>query len=161
MSYRRFFKKCEEFSICGAIGDGVSQGCLETPDNLTIFHIVIRGKGRLCKPGKSDYVDLDEDENNFIDEKKFLGESRVYYNQSPHFHFYGFNPLKPYQDWDGKLVKESFYGDSKSYLICFNGSPVVNGIEMQRMDYALLQPKEYKVELNDGLLGMFTKKNFV
>ena len=32
---------------------------------------------------------------------------------------------------------------------------------MQRMDYALLKPKEYKVELNDGLLGMFTKKNFV
>ena len=32
---------------------------------------------------------------------------------------------------------------------------------MQRMDYALLQSKEYKVEINDGVLGMFTKKNFV
>ena len=74
---------------------------------------------------------------------------------------YGFNPLKVGQDWDGQLVKESFFGDSKSYLICFNGSPVVNGIEMQRMDYALLQSKEYKVEINDGVLGMFTKKNFV
>ena len=68
--------------------------------------------------------------------------------------------MKPDQDWDGKLIKESFFGDSKSYLVCFNGSPVVNGIEMQRMDYALLQPKEYEVELNDGLLGMFTKKKF-
>ena len=25
---------------------------------------------------------------------------------------YGFNPLKVGQDWDGKLVKESFFGDS-------------------------------------------------
>ena len=71
---------------------------------------------------------------------------------------FGFNPLKPDQDWDGKLIEESFVGDSDSYLVCFDGNPVVNGVEMQRMDYAKLTDKKYEVELKNGLLGMFTKK---
>ena len=159
MTYKRFFKQCEEFSICGVIGDRAEAG-IEGAENTSLYHIIIKGKGILCRPLETDYIEADADENNFVDEKAFMGDYRLYISEKP-FHMYGFNPLKVGQDWDGKLVKESFFGDSKSYLICFNGSPVVNGIEMQRMDYALLQPKEYKVEINDGVLGMFTKKNFV
>ena len=85
-----------------------------------------------------------------------LGKERIYQAYSD-FHIFGFNPLKPDQDWDGKLVKESFFGDSKSYLICFDGHPIVNSFKMKRMDYAKLTEKEYKLELNGGLLGMFTK----
>jgi len=160
MSYRRFFKKCEEFSICGVMGEAADIDMDGAMDNNTIYHIVIKGKGRLGTPFDDTSILMSYDKNNFIDEKHLKGREKIY-QAFTDFHIFGFNPLKPYQDWDGKLVKESFFGDSKSYLICFNGSPVVNGIEMQRMDYALLQPKEYKVEINDGVLGMFTKKNFV
>ena len=61
-------------------------------------------------------------------------------------------------DWDGKLVTESFKGDDKSWLICFKGEPVINGVTMKIMDYAKLSDKNYEVVLNDALLGIFTKK---
>ena len=61
-------------------------------------------------------------------------------------------------DWDGKLVTESFVGDDMSWLICFEGSPVVNGKILHKLDYAKLEQKLYNIELNDGLIGVFTKK---
>ena len=72
-------------------------------------------------------------------------------------------PLSPYQkkkniDWDGRLVTESFTGDDKSWLICFDGNPVVNGKVLHKLDYAKLEQKLYNVEVNDGLIGVFTKK---
>ena len=160
MSYKRFFRKCEEFSICGVIGDAADIDMDGAMDNNTIYHIVIKGSGRLGTPFDSTSIIASHDKNNFINEKHLKGREKIY-QAFTDFHIFGFNPLQPYQDWDGRLVKESFFGDLKSYLICFNGNPVVNGIKMQRMDYALLQPKEYKVEINDGVLGLFTKKNFV
>ena len=160
MSYKRFFKKCEEFSICGVIGDAADIDMDGAMDNNTLYHIVIKGSGRLGTPFDNTSIFASHDKNNFVNEKHLKGREKIYEAFSD-FHIFGFNPLQPYQDWDGRLVKESFFGDLKSYLICFNGNPVVNGIEMQRMDYALLQPKEYKVEINDGVLGLFTKKNFV
>ena len=53
---------------------------------------------------------------------------------------------------------ESFKGDDKSWLICFKGEPIINGVTMKTMDYAKLCDKEYEVVLNDALLGIFTKK---
>ena len=47
---------------------------------------------------------------------------------------------------------------SHSWLICFKGEPVVNGVTMKTMDYAKLSDKEYNVTLNGGLVGIFTKK---
>ena len=156
MSYKRFFKKCEEFCICGVIGNAGAIDMDGALDNNTIYHIVIKGTGRLGTPFDSNIIEMSANKNNFIDEKHLLGKERIYKAYSD-FHIFGFNPLKPDQDWDGKLVKKSFFGDSKSYLICFDGHPIVNSFEMKRMDYAKLTEKEYKLELNGGLLGMFTK----
>jgi hypothetical protein len=71
---------------------------------------------------------------------------------------YGFNTSEKYVDWDGRLVTESFTGDDKSWLICFDGNPVVNGKVLHKLDYAKLEQKLYNVEINDGLIGVFTKK---
>ena len=70
---------------------------------------------------------------------------------------YGFNTLDLQQDWNGKLVEESFDGDDKSWLICFKGNPVINGKEMRVMDYAKLENKYYDVNLNNAIVGVFTK----
>ena len=45
-----------------------------------------------------------------------------------------------------------------SWLICFEGNPVVNGKILHKLDYAKLEQKLYNIELNDGLIGVFTKK---
>ena len=60
-------------------------------------------------------------------------------------------------EWGGKLVKESFDGEDGSWLICFDGRPIVNGKELQRMDYARLENKKYEVELNDSVIGLFKR----
>tara|TARA_Y100000739_G_C20173784_1_gene268995 strand:- start:272 stop:490 length:219 start_codon:yes stop_codon:yes gene_type:complete len=70
---------------------------------------------------------------------------------------YGFNAIDIKQDWNGKLIKESFRGDDKSWLICFDGNPVINGVNVNPMDYSKLDNKHYDVCLNNAVLGIFTK----
>jgi len=69
----------------------------------------------------------------------------------------GFNALSPNQDWDGELIKESFDGDDRSWLICFKGNPIINGKELKIMDYAKLENKFYDVNLNNAIVGVFKK----
>ena len=91
-----------------------------------------------------------------VNTKEYLYKQRIYYG-SEDFHIVGFNPLKPEHDWDGRLVTESFTGDDMSWLICFDGNPVVNGKKLSRWDYAKLETKEYDIQLNGGCLGLFTR----
>ena len=48
-------------------------------------------------------------------------------------------------------------GDDRSWLICFDGEPVINGIEIKPRDYVKLENKNYDVELNNAIVGVFTK----
>ena len=70
---------------------------------------------------------------------------------------YGFNPIDLREFWEAKLVKESFEGDDKSWLICFKGKPIINGVSVKPMDYAKLDNKSYDMILNDAVVGVFTK----
>ena len=85
-----------------------------------------------------------------------MGQTTIFESYEP-FLIYGFNTLSKNQDWDGKLINESFEGNDKSWLVCFDGRPVINGIELARMDYAKLENKHYNVDIKDGLVGVFKK----
>ena len=54
-------------------------------------------------------------------------------------------------------MKQSFNGDDKSWLICFSGKPIINGITVYPLDYAKLDNKHYQVDLNDATIGIFTR----
>ena len=69
----------------------------------------------------------------------------------------GFNTLDTHQDWEGKLIKESFMGDNDSWLVCFDGNPTVNDAILSRMDYAKLEKKWYNVDINNSIVGVFKK----
>ena len=70
----------------------------------------------------------------------------------------GFNCLNKHDVWDARLVTESFENDKEStYLVCLDGSPIVNGKTLRRFDYSKLQSKGYDVTINDGVIGVFTK----
>ena len=92
----------------------------------------------------------------FADLKEYLGHHTVFESFEP-VQMYGFNTLDLKQDWDGKLVESSFQGDDKSWLVCFKGNPIINEKELRVMDYAKLENKHYDVQLNDALVGVFTK----
>ena len=153
----RYFKKCEEFAICSEVGESNFLFPETSDERRTLYQIVVKGEGKVRRIFDSEYTKLDEKDNNFVNLKKYMGTDTIFQSFKP-FHIYGFNKIDNY-DWDGKLVTQSFKGDDKSWLICFDGEPIVNGVTMKTMDYAKLSYKNYEVVLNDSLLGIFTKND--
>ena len=150
----RYFKKCEDFCICGAMGLG-NEIIAETAEvNKTLFQIGIRGSGRVAKAFDSNCIDMVAGQ--IYDISHLMGTDRVY---QPHedFELYGFNPINPEDKWTVERVNGSFRGNDKSWLINFNGKPVINDKLLKRMDYAKLEDKWYDVDINDAIVGVFTK----
>lgn len=157
MKVTRFIKKCEEFHICCNISDG--NNIISEHYNLgyVLYHIGVKGVGKVGIPFSLDYKKLDAFSNNFVDVREWIDNHKIYVTDESS-ELYGFNSLDRDQDWDGKLIHESFTGNDRSWLICFNGKPIINNVEMQKMDYTKLENKCYDVDIKDGIVGMFTKK---
>ncbi len=155
MNFKRSFKMCEEFYICCTQGGEGVVHVEKHEDNKTLYAIQAKGSGRCATTFSSEYIEGDEKHNNFGCMKQFIGKHVIFESYEP-FIQYGFNTLSYDQDWDGKLVKESFDGDDRSWLICFKGNPIINGKELRVMDYAKLENKHYDVTLNDAIVGVFT-----
>ena len=156
MMIKKFIRKCEEFILCGGHGDANGIFTDGFPDNKAIYHIIVKGSVKMGRPFESEFVSLDADSNNFVDVRDYLYSKRVYTSSSPYL-MYGFNPIDTREFWEAKLVKESFEGDDKSWLICFKGKPIINGVSVKPMDYAKLDNKSYNMILNDAVVGVFTK----
>ena len=152
----RYHKKCDEFSICCEVGDKGVIFLENAEERRTLYQIIVRGSGKMAKVFDSEYLIGDSINNNFLDLKKYMGCHTVFESTKPFF-IYGFNTLDPQQDWDGKLISDSFDGDDKSYLICFYGNPVINGVKLESRNYAKLENKHYDVKLNKSIVGVFTK----
>ena len=56
--YHRSFKRCEEFSICSEAGDGDVIGVEPAEERYTLYHIVVKGSGRVAKIFDDDYQAL-------------------------------------------------------------------------------------------------------
>ena len=156
MKYKQYIKKCGEFSVCSELGEANVIFSEHADERTTLYQIIVRGSGRVAIPFSSEYKSADTNEHRFIDMKDYIGHHTIFESYEP-FLIYGFNTLDVKDDWDGKLINESFEGNDRSYLICFDGRPIINGIQMQRMDYAKLENKCYNVDIKDGMVGVFTK----
>ena len=75
------------------------------------------------------------------------------------FYWIGFNTLDKDQDWNGKLIKDDvLVVEKESWIICFDGHPIVNNKELSRFDYAQVYPdREYEIDISEGVLCLFTK----
>ena len=154
--FHRYFKKCEEFALCAEVSDGNVVEVEDASERYTLYQIVVKGSGRMGKIFENDYIVGDANGVYFADLKEYLGHHTIFESFEP-VQMYGFNTLDLKQDWDGKLVESSFQGDDKSWLICFKGNPIINEKELRVMDYAKLENKHYDVQLNDAIVGVFTK----
>tara|TARA_B100001057_G_scaffold300211_1_gene300352 strand:- start:605 stop:1075 length:471 start_codon:yes stop_codon:yes gene_type:complete len=155
MSVNRYFKKCLDFSICCSIGDEGVVHAEHERERSTMYQIMVKGSGKIGIPFRSDFINCAEAPA-FADMKIYLGEHTIFQSDEP-FIMYGFNTLDRDQMWDGKLVTESFRGNDCHRLVCFDGRPIINGVELERMDYAQLEDKDYDVQINDGIVGLFWK----
>ena len=156
MKVQRFLKKCEEFTICSEFGEAGSCVVELAKERMTLHQIVVKGSGRMAKTFDSEYLEGDCKNKIMTDLRKFMGCDTIFESYEP-FHMYGFNTLSRDTDWEGRLIRESFEGDCQSWLICFDGEPIINGNKLKVMDYAKLTNKWYDVDINDSIVGVFTK----
>ena len=92
---------------------------------------------------------------------------KVIFEATEDFFTIGFNTLDKNQNWEGRLVKKNETKldlnyirelEKETFLICFDGKPVVNNKQMKRYDYARINlSKDYDIKLNNGALGLFFK----
>lgn len=152
--YKRYLKKCEEFLICSEVGDGDVIVSEHSSYRNTLYQICLYGGGKVGKCFDNEYIEFKRGIN---DVKKFRQQHTNFYSYKP-FHIYGFNALSPREDWDAVEINGSFTCIQRGWLICFDGNPIINEKELQRMDYALLEEgKECIIDIKDGLLGLFTQ----
>ena len=69
------FKKCEEFRLCCQYGNDKFY-VEEHEENKTLYHIIVKGSGRVGKVFDDNYTKYDEKTNNFVDLKKYLRISK-------------------------------------------------------------------------------------
>ena len=156
---KRFYRKCDEFSICVNIGKK-DYVLAEHPSNTnTIFYYGIMGSGKLGKIFSEDFITIKE--TDFVDVRDTIYDYRTFQSLED-FHLIGFNTLDKKQNWEGRLVKpdENIIRElyKPSFLICFNGKPIINNKTIKRYEYSSLDlSKEYKINLNGGVLGLFYK----
>ena len=72
---KRYIKKCEEFTLCGGVGDADGLFTHGYPDNYAIYHIIIKGNVRMARPFETEYVSLDADGNNLAEVSSISGDN--------------------------------------------------------------------------------------
>lgn len=156
MTVTRFIKKCDEFMVCSEIGKSGDIFVELAEENKTLYQIMLRGSGRIARFFDTGYEEFNAQTQNLVDRKRYLGTNMIF-EAYEDYHIFGFNYRGSSVNWDGKLITESFNGDDRSWLICFDGRPLINGVEMERMDYAKLENKWYNVDINNSIVGVFKK----
>ena len=165
-SCKRRFRKCGEFGFCVNIGEKGYVLAESSEIFQTAFLYVVKGVGKMGKMFKSDFIEISE--GNFYDIQNFEGED-VIFKSFDDFYLIGFNPLD--SKWKARLIRsdeteldlKSIYDkpqsvSSKSFIVCLDGNPIINDKKLRRYDYSeVTYPKQYNIQLNEGVLGFFTK----
>ena len=159
---KRFLTRCDnEFSLCAEIGEAGFVGVEYPRERTTLYNYILYGEmtfNTIDANGLKIHSSVSSDKYSLLNVKDFLNNYAIV-RADTDFSAIGFNTLNRKVDWDGKIVTESFVCDNDtSYLVCFDGNPIINEKELRRFDYAKLNKgKDYDISLNDGVIGVFTK----
>lgn len=160
---KRFYRQCEDFTICVNIGEKGYVLAENPNERFTIFVYGIYGSGKFGKIFESDYLNLNS--NKIIDIQDYV-HSKVLFEGTEDFYMIGFNTLDKDIKWEAELLtsenKSVVAKPIKSFLLCLNGDVSVNGKKFKRYDYTEIFPdKEYSLDIKEnGAVGLFTKKTF-
>lgn len=158
---KRFFRKCEDFSLCVNIGENEYVLAEHPNERFTIFYYGVKGRGKFGKPFESDHLMI---ESNVITDVQDYVNGEVLFQALEDFFLVGFNTLDKNVKWEAELLtKENKTVTSKpgrSFLLCLDGDVMVNDKKFKRYDYAEIFPEiEYSLNIKDnGALGLFSKK---
>ena len=101
---KKYFKSCEEFSICAIKCDKNWIGIEQEDENYGLYHFCVYGSAKFGVPFQSTFEEVKS--NDFFDMKKYLNES-IMLEALEDFYWIGFNTKDKGEDWDGKLINTS------------------------------------------------------
>ena len=161
---RRAVRHCEHFSLCVNIGKKGHVIAEDPRERFTIYQYNIYGGGKAGVMFEEGYI---ESQVGVLMDLRPHIHKKVIFEATEDFFTIGFNTLDKNQNWEGRLVKKNETKldlnyirelEKETFLICFDGKPVVNNKQMKRYDYARINlSKDYDIKLNNGALGLFFK----
>jgi hypothetical protein len=160
---KRFFRNCEDFSICVNIGEKGYVLAEHPNERFTIFYYGVYGSGKFGRIFESDFIELNSKHNTIVDVQDYV-HSKVLFEGTEDFHIIGFNTFDKNVKWEAELLtsenKIVTAKSGKSFLFCLNGDVFVNDKKFKRYDYAeIFSGIEYNLDIKDkGALGLFSKK---
>lgn len=160
---KRFFRKCEDFSICVNIGEKGYVLAENPNERFTIFLYGVYGSGKFGRIFESNFIELDSKHNKIFDVQDYV-HSKVLFEGTEDFHMIGFNTFDKNIKWDAELLTSKDKTISaklgRSFLLCLNGDVMINDKKFKRYDYAEIFPGiEYNLNIGEnGALGLFSKQ---
>ena len=156
MKFNRSIKKCESWVACAYSADKGTIGYEHHLERKVLYQYVYYGSAKIGKPFMSGYRLIDQ-KGELVDVKEFYMRD-IIYDFVEDTSMWGFNTLNDDDDWNGKLINNTFTAKGQSVLVCLDGSPVVNNITLSRYDYdELTEGKIYNIISDSGILALFTK----
>jgi hypothetical protein len=160
---KRFYRKCDDFSLCVNIGEKGYVLAEHPNERFTIFYYGLYGSGIFSRVfDKEDPIILDANKNLVVDVQNYIHD-KVLFEATEDFYIVGFNTLDKKIKWEAQILDSKtteIRGDyDKSYALCMNGSPYINGKKFKRYDYStLLKNKIYNVTIkNDDIIIIFNQ----
>ncbi len=161
---RRAVRHCEHFSLCVNIGKKGHVIAEDPRERFTIYQYNIYGGGKAGVMFEEGYI---ESQVGVLMDLRPHINKKVIFEATEDFFTIGFNTLDKNQNWEGRLVNKNETKldlnyirelEKQTFLICFDGKPLVNNKQMKRYDYAAINlSKDYDIKLNNGVLGLFFK----
>jgi len=161
---KRFFRECGDFSLCINIGEKgyilAEHANDANIDRFCLFYYMVYGKGRVGEIFESQYIELYNDEEQFIDVQKYILKKLIF-ESFEDFHLIGINSLDTNYKWKSKMITnknpEIIVESEKEYLVCLEGNPIINGKKLKRYDYSeVFSHKKYELNSEDNfVLGLF------
>ena len=157
-------RHCEHFSLCVNIGKKGHVIAEDPRERFTIYQYNIYGGGKAGVMFEEGYI---ESQVGVLMDLRPHIHKKVIFEATEDFFTIGFNTLDKNQNWEGRLVNKNETKldlnyirelEKETFLICFDGKPLVNNKQMKRYDYAAINlSKDYDIKLNNGVLGLFFK----
>jgi len=158
---KRFYRKCEDFTICVNIGENGYVLAENPNERFTIFVYGVYGSGKFGRIFESDHIKLDS--RKIIDIQDYV-HSKVLFEGTEDFHMIGFNTLDKNVKWEAELLtsenKIVTAKQGKSFLFCLDEDVTINDKKFKRYDYAEIFPGiEYNLNIGEkGALGLFSRQ---
>jgi len=154
-SCKRFFRRCDEFTLCVNIGQKGYVLAEHPNERYTIFYYGLSGSGIFGRVfDKESPIILDSSKKEVVDVQEYIHD-KVIFESTDDFHIIGFNTLNKNIKWKAtKLdVNQQFIelSEGTPYLVCLNGNPIVENNKLKRYDYSSLSlNKRYNISMTDN-----------